>query len=485
MKTATAAWLRTLVAFLIVPNLALWLLGQVAYSTRAVLNVDYLAAGTLLAGLPPAVLVAALTIALMLDVVAAFAPIYHFTFGTALRSIGNALELSPSGVGPAFLLLLAFGVGIAMLTVVIAGPQRATRRARLTLLAAAILVLAVDAVNGTLPRARLAEDARANVNIATSPGLRLLEDRYRALVPGEDDARAGEPVASASVQALAGTDTLGRGPTDIVIVLVESWGLLRDSTLQGSIVSPYQAPAVSARYHVRHGTVPFAGATTAAELRELCSLRADERSQSVVDLRGCLPARHRSRGYQTIAIHGYRPELFHRDDWYPRLGFDSLLFIRQLRSRSPDYCGTLLRGVCDREIPPLIASLLRDPRPQFVYWLTLNSHLPVDAGNLAGRDTPCPDSLRSRREVCLMWRLTYAVHQDVAALAAGLAEPAHLVVVGDHAPPFARRHRRAIYAPAEVPWLELIPRRLSADSAGSSSGASPAGSRARSRALPG
>ena len=50
--------------------------------------------------------------------------------------------------------------------------------------------------------------------------------------------------------------------TPIALVLVESWGVLQDSAAQDALFDILRTDAISARYQVRTGTLPFRGGTT-------------------------------------------------------------------------------------------------------------------------------------------------------------------------------------------------------------------------------
>src|SRR5437660_1012785 len=63
--------------------------------------------------------------------------------------------------------------------------------------------------------------------------------------------------------------------------------------------------------------------------------------------------------------------------------------------------------------------------------------------------------------VCTLMRIHRLVAMDVAAIAMNPAlPPTRFVVVGDHAPPFFSRDKRAIFSPDSVAFVELVPRGL-------------------------
>jgi phosphoglycerol transferase MdoB-like AlkP superfamily enzyme len=73
--------------------------------------------------------------------------------------------------------------------------------------------------------------------------------------------------------------------------------------------------------------------------------------------------------------------LFKRGLWYPNIGFEKREFEKDLRQAGARRCGGVFAGACDRDIPAHIGNTLRAAeKPTFLYWLTLNSHLPVPPG---------------------------------------------------------------------------------------------------------
>ena len=56
--------------------------------------------------------------------------------------------------------------------------------------------------------------------------------------------------------------------------------------------------------------------------------------------------------------------------------------IRKLVTRSKRLCGNAFRSVCDADLTPIIAKeAANKTAPRFIYWLTLNTHVPVAPGD--------------------------------------------------------------------------------------------------------
>jgi phosphoglycerol transferase MdoB-like AlkP superfamily enzyme len=148
------------------------------------------------------------------------------------------------------------------------------------------------------------------------PSLRLVKNERmfgisRSAAPASPPAYL--PTQSAADMGLIAMDldNLDKAKTplqapNLVVVVVESWGLGTDLSVRNSLVQPYAAPGLLARYQVVEGTVPFHGSTVAGEARELCS---KDMGFGIVTagsqkLKGCLPFRLATHGYRSLAVHG-------------------------------------------------------------------------------------------------------------------------------------------------------------------------------------
>ncbi len=271
-----------------------------------------------------------------------------------------------------------------------------------------------------------------------------------------------QPGAAASAYQLVSNAKEGR--PDIVVVLLESWGLASDAEIRQSLVSEYSRPEITSRYQVEQGTVPFWGATAAGEARELCSAISSPGANSPA-AQDCLPQKLRALGYRTIAVHGMSGLMYNRVKLYPRVGFDEMWFREKFDAAHLPRCAGAFRGTCDTAIADWIGHHLEEHSdgPQFIYWMTLGSHLPVPNPPQVNNPAPCSVSPLLAQDValCAYYQLVFNVHRSVFDMAtAALARPTIFVVVGDHAPPFAEAERRNAFSNAVVPYVLLIPRQF-------------------------
>jgi phosphoglycerol transferase MdoB-like AlkP superfamily enzyme len=252
-------------------------------------------------------------------------------------------------------------------------------------------------------------------------------------------------------------------PPRIVLVMVESMGLFQDEVLRNSLLTPLQSAAIQARYQVEVRQVPFHGQTINGEFRELCGVRLlGYGEKGFLD---CLPKYLRDRGYQTLGLHGFTNQFYNRYRWYPMLGFEKSLFAQDLRGMGlGKKCGASFEGICDTEIAELIhQELLKKPQEQrkFLYWMTLNSHLPLDEQSSVGSAFDCSRNpgTEKNQAICLHSRMVHLVLENIAKIALDPAlPPTQFIVVGDHSAPFLANTERSFYSQEVVPAIILEPR---------------------------
>lgn len=265
---------------------------------------------------------------------------------------------------------------------------------------------------------------------------------------------AGTPFASAvEASGFATGATPGR---NLMIVVVEALGAPVDPALDNALLGRWRRPDILARYAVTSGTTAYYGSTTNAEVRELCGEWGDYGTFMREPAPQCLPAQLRAKGYRTTAIHGFTGRFFDRIDWYPNVGFTDLIFgERMLRDGAPE-CPGVFPGACDRAIPEILKRRLRRATtPQFVYWLTLNSHLPVPAEDRLGtRD--CRLGTEAGSGLCRLVHVVATTNDSLARTLTARDMPAtDVLIVGDHMPPFFDHRTRSRFRPDAVPWILL------------------------------
>jgi hypothetical protein len=257
----------------------------------------------------------------------------------------------------------------------------------------------------------------------------------------------------------------GAHGNNVVVVIVESLGYLLDQTARERIAAPLYDPAITNDYLVTSGHTVYYGATTSGEMRELCNTRTFYADYVQKNGSSCLPSLLKSRGYTSIALHAFSGGMFDREQWYPEIGFDKELFGEEIVKTTHRSCGAGFHGACDADFAPIIADASRQAaqtgKPRFIYWLTLNTHIPV-APDEALIDFHCTldNNGFGLPRVCRMAELWHDVFTVAARIARDPAVgPADILMVGDHAPPLWSKRGRAEFAPGQVAWYRLQPRR--------------------------
>jgi phosphoglycerol transferase MdoB-like AlkP superfamily enzyme len=195
-------------------------------------------------------------------------------------------------------------------------------------------------------------------------------------------------------------------------------------------------------------------------MRELCGRWGDYRT--LIDKRdsSCLPARLAAKGYRSQAWHSFSGSMFDRNRWYPNVGFQEMRFGERLESDGAEICPGVFPGACDRDVPREIAVALKQAKqPQFLYWLTVNSHLPVIKDKrLQTLDCERFDAALDAAYP-MTCRLLQLYDQTGSALAREITAAdfpdTDILIVGDHLPPFFDRRDREQFEPDHVPWILL------------------------------
>ncbi|MEM8702448.1 MAG: sulfatase-like hydrolase/transferase [Pseudomonadota bacterium] len=251
---------------------------------------------------------------------------------------------------------------------------------------------------------------------------------------------------------------------DVLIVMVEGLGAISNPIQQNLLWEIFKTEQIRSSFDVTTGTSSYFSSTTAAESRELCMHWGDHRDFRDKPAYDCLPAKYRAEGYETASFHAYWGGFFDRTDWYPKIGFDTLFF-RESIGKEADMqdlrtCGLTFEGLCDDDVADKIEAFLehRSGKPKFAYWLTLNTHIPIEAGAATPRldcETGGPFKDWTVCSLTEMWMdLLYRI-RDIALNPE--LKGLEILIVGDHHPPVWTRRGRNVFETGQVPWLHLSP----------------------------
>lgn len=447
-------------ALFVLPNVLFYLLAQQLFLFREPVNVDYLLLGCLFPGVGAGLTSVAAGCLALLDFLESGASIFHFTDANVLQSLDDLALLWGSTWLPAFGLLGA-AVLFGLATYQLLRRSRGNWRSALGFLLVAAMFTGADHILvfsdlGAGQGVKRTTSALADVGFSLS----------RTGLDPEPVPLDSTPTPSAATEFLF-EDEDPAAP-HVVVAIVESWGTyasVKADSLQSEV---FRASELHERYVVEIGTVPFAGSTVAAEFRELCRLRylTEAPDMSRVSERDCLPARLGRRGYATVAIHGFHRGFFDRAEWYPELGFETTFYQADLRREAglTMACGqSHFRGLCDPQVADFIGEYLGDRRGEkvFLYWLTLNGHVPLGQRPASSSDLDCDrvPVTEQHAAICRLAQTHDAVLDGLVELALDPELPRTVfVIVGDHAPAFATRRLREHFKQAQVPYAVLWPR---------------------------
>jgi hypothetical protein len=481
-------WLVFAIFYAVIANVPFWLASHwFALLPLGWFCVEYAGIGLLALFVPPVVAGGLLLLAIAADLVSAVSKTYYLPPSECLMNLGALAELPGARLGAAMglasIVLLIAASAVIFPVAKIRGAYRSY--AALCLIGFAVVSVSADCLSvvretGSVPNpfgGMRPGDANkfsdyGNLWIARYPSLRLARNETLFGVSRNTVSASpgsANPIASAANVALraSGIDS-GNRPQEapnLVLVLVESWGLDSDASVRDALVRPYAQPGLAARYNISQGTVKFFGSTVGGEGRELCGSDMGYQIEDLPtqSLQPCLPDRLAALGYRTIALHGMSGYMFHRQTWYRSIGFQEQWFRSNFQQRGlPDCVGAFV-GTCDAAVAGWLGQRLqtKDTSPDFAYWVTLNSHLPlpVPAGLPGAASCALTPLLTSQAALCSWYQLVANVHDSVARLAMGpLGRPTVFVIVGDHAPPFANPTLRDQFSGAEVPYVLLVPK---------------------------
>ena len=423
--------LTFVLVWIVLPNLAFLSLWVTGGPIRTLAIILYLFIGLLARRLPFAVVTVLFLLAVAFDVLFVLSNVFNLSVVSFVYAIEYAWTLRPFASATYVLFggaLIATSIAVIWLA----------RRAKSAFADASISVIALSA------GAIMAADTTINLTPEYSFGQFLSRN-----APFDSAVRRSGLIGEES-------DAAGR---NLLIVMVESWGHLKDPAQRALVTAPFGRAAIAERYTMTDGVSPYYGSTTAGELRELCGEWGSYRDYLERPVAGCLPARLGEAGYRTVAFHGFAGRMFDRDRWYPNIGFQEIQFADDLWQPGERICYGVFTGACDTDVADDVASALaiQNGRPQFVYWLTLNSHLPVHP-DFERRFLDCesPDGPFESEQVCRLAELWIQVFDRTADIIAapGLA-PTDVLIVGDHPPPFWSHEGRSHFVPGEVPWILL------------------------------
>lgn len=241
----------------------------------------------------------------------------------------------------------------------------------------------------------------------------------------------------------------------VLLVVNEAWGVTANPNIQNDMLSPIiNNPAAS---NIKQDTLNFIGATVAGELRELCGKAPIHYNlkHQMDGFEDCLPNRYKDLGYNTVAVHGAISFMYDRQYWYPRAGFEQMLF-RDQGLNIPDSRCYSFPGNCDSDIADRVVEQFATNDKLFLYWLTLNTHAIYDKRDLKNDLFDCDKyNIAINTAACRNLKLQKQFFYTLSKI---VAQPSlsgtRVIVVGDHEPPFIEESS-TVFVKGKVPVFEF------------------------------
>jgi hypothetical protein len=245
----------------------------------------------------------------------------------------------------------------------------------------------------------------------------------------------------------------------VLVIMVEALGKPVGAPERELFEADWNRANWRSRYAVQTGSTRFEGSTIYGELREMCGTTTHYEyfDFSKAD---CLPKRFAQAGYETTSMHSFDSGLFERTTWYPKTGFKTMMFDEELAKAGAGACEGVFPGRCDVDVAKLVKQRLSEAdKPQFIYWLTLNSHSPVIADGTLGTNDCTLGTQEWRYALPVVCRL-FEVHHTLAnsidrLVMAPDLPPVDILIIGDHRPPMFDRQANARFDQDHVPWVYL------------------------------
>ena len=239
----------------------------------------------------------------------------------------------------------------------------------------------------------------------------------------------------------------GSHPKKLGLIIVESWGYPKNKDelwhqLDSLIKNKYlEIDEIS--------DVTYTGTTAAAELRELCGINPLGVKILSIPLKfrdKCLPSKLKEDGYHVFSIHAGASNFYNRITWYPQIGLDNNLFFDETKKNIYGNCYSW-QGFCDIKLMPEFIKQLISKEKSFVYWITLNSHMPYDERDIFfSNKYGCEKFfIEKKSKRCnnhiIIKDFFYSLNNALTEFKEDLSG-AEIIIVGDHAPPFFEAESR-------------------------------------------
>lgn len=247
-----------------------------------------------------------------------------------------------------------------------------------------------------------------------------------------------------------------------VLIILESWGLLKNKELIKEQLAPFYA-FDSINYKIKFDSSYFEGATVQAESRELLNKEGEAYfsviNQNKCDIIGLIQKKNESN-YKTMAVQSFPGSYSLGYKFNSLIGFQEFKeykFFHDTLGKSNNY-NNHYTSINDEEIFSYVFTNLPKNKKSFTYCLTINTHLPFA---LSKQEKNRTEFLNLKKKYSAIFpseqtiERYYRMKQELIFLAQLIknSEADRILIIGDHAPPFIFKEERKLYKPNLVPAI--------------------------------
>lgn len=251
---------------------------------------------------------------------------------------------------------------------------------------------------------------------------------------------------SARIKTNLSASKIASEQKNLLIVMVEGLGAFKNQKDRALFEDALKSGLPENRFKLESGRTVYKGSTTGAASRELCNQWGDYLTYLGTGPHNCLPRKLADAGFETISYHGFGQSMFKRNLWYPEIGFSEINFATDILNKHknlvPSVCGSVFNGLCDLEVGDVVHQRLleKSDKPKFIYWLTLNTHIPFVAKEKSEIGCGTKSAAIDNKTVCELTDMWLDVFKKVSKIASDPNLPnTDILIVGDHHTPLWER----------------------------------------------
>lgn len=247
---------------------------------------------------------------------------------------------------------------------------------------------------------------------------------------------------------------------NVILIIMESFGINSDTNKYNKVIQPLQM-LPSDKFDVCISRNKFYGNTEDAETRELLGAIIVPYTSVVRSVShfidGSVPHLFSEFGYETVGIHGFSGQNFDRYIWWKQIGFHQCLFANDFLKDGYSPVGNLFRGIFDLDVLDYMRSrqidFQRQNKPFFMYFLTLNTHLPLSKnimkkfGIIEVPSTNQSSGYIDSMQIKILTKISEIVNKSSNTI---------YFITGDHAPRLSGKEK-GLYNKLYVPSIAIWP----------------------------